>query len=129
MEGREQRTECAAGEQASGACVKQKPVASRPSRYDYLLTLVILGLSVWSFFLLSRRLSQRETMAQVYCGGTLMHQLDLTVNREVAIADGAMNLEIRDRKIRVMRSSFGTAFALSRCLCGPVLLYMASDVH
>jgi hypothetical protein len=83
---------------------KSTSFSCRPSWGDYLLTLALLGLSVWSFFPLSRAVAGNARLAQVYHEGRLIRQLDLTDNRRVDVADGKMTLEVSGGRIRVLKS-------------------------
>jgi hypothetical protein len=77
----------------------------RPTRYDGLLSLAILGLSVWMVFPLSRTLATRSGTASVYADGHLVYRLDLTRDGNALLLDGALAVEVRDRRVRVSQSS------------------------
>jgi hypothetical protein len=78
--------------------------AWRPTGCDYLLTLVLFGLSLWSFLPLSRGLSGGTELARVYENGHLTHQFSLNEDRLTTIAGGRMDLEVNRGRIHVART-------------------------
>lgn len=75
--------------------------------FDVIIILIILmisaGVILWSQFGVSGALSDNAA-ANVYHDGKFSQRISLDLNQELVLLDGKMVLEVRDKRIRVLRS-------------------------
>jgi len=84
---------------------EEKPSFYKTSRYDVILAVAVLALSIFYIMWIGlRQQALKPTTALIYLSDRLSEEVDLRKDRIIIILNGKMRIKVKKEKIRVLES-------------------------